>query len=272
MCCWAKVSRSGYYKWRNRLPSQRTQQRECIRKAIIETFSRFKKRYGAPRIATELTELGLPCSVNHVATLMSEEGLKARNGKRFRYQVSNNMFTHVSPNRLARNFTANQPNEKWVSDITYIKVNRGHVYLAVIMDLFSRRIIGWAMDDHMGTDLVVEAFDMAVETRQITPGLILHSDRGVQYRSSEYQGNLNDVGITPSMSRTGNCWDNAAMESFFSRLKVESIHAQVFTNLEEAYAEVFEYIEMFYNSVRRHTSIGSISPNQFEQNYYEQCA
>lgn len=272
MCEWLRVSRSGYYKWRNRVPSSRARQRALVEQALIVTFAQFKQRYGAPRLVLELNHAGIPCSLNHVARLMNEHGMKARNGKNFRFFPAANAINHVSDNLLNRDFCAKRPNEKWVSDITYIKIDRGFVYLAVIMDLFSRQIIGWALDTSMTTDLIVEAFDMAVATRNVRPGLILHSDRGVQYRSGEYQGLLLDEGIRPSMSRKGNCWDNAAMESFFARMKVESIYAESPSNKEEAYAQVFEYIELFYNNVRRHSAIGYQSPKQYEQDYYARCA
>lgn len=272
MCRWLSVSRSGYYKWRSRTPSQQALQREHVRQAVVVAFNQYKKRYGAPRVAVELNESGIPCSVNHIAKLMAQSGLKARNGKNYKYFPSPNQFNHVSEDLLRRNFTVDKPNEKWVSDITYIKVKKGHVYLAVIMDLFSRQIIGWAMDATMTTDLILEAFEMAVTKRQVKPGLILHSDRGVQYRSNEYQRCLLDEDIKSSMSRKGNCWDNAVIESFFARLKVESIHTESFDGLDEAYSCVFEYIELFYNSVRRHSTNGYKSPKEYERIYYEKCA
>ena len=272
MCHWLSVSRSGYYKWRSRTPCQQDLQREHVRQAVVVAFSQYKKRYGAPRVAVELNESGIPCSVNHIAKLMAQAGLKARNGKNYKYFPSPNTLNHVSADLLKRNFTANKPNEKWVSDITYIKVKKGHVYLAVIMDLFSRQIIGWAMDATMTTELITEAFEMAVAKRHVQPGLILHSDRGVQYRSSQYQGSLLDEDIRSSMSRKGNCWDNAVIESFFARLKVESIHAESFAGLDDAYSCVFEYIELFYNNVRRHSSNGYKSPKEYERIHYEKCA
>ena len=272
MCRWLQVSRSGYYKWRNWVPGPRAHQRTLVEQALIVTFEQFKQRYGAPRLVLELNDAGIPCSLNHIARLMSENGLKARNGKNFKFFPAANAINHVSDNLLNRSFSAEHPNEKWVSDITYIKIDRGFVYLAVIMDLFSRQIIGWALDRTMTTDLIVEAFDMAVAKREVRPGMILHSDRGVQYRSSEYQGLLLEEGIRPSMSRKGNCWDNAAMESFFARMKVESIYAEPPGNKEEAYAQVFEYIELFYNNIRRHSANGYRSPKQYEQEYYAQCA
>lgn len=272
MCEWLNVSRSGYYKWRHRPPSEQALRRAHVHEAVVLTFDRFKKRYGAPRIAVELQEAGIACSVNHVAQLMAASGLKARNGKNFKFFPSANAVNHVSDNLLGRDFTAEAPDEKWVSDITYIKLDRGFAYLAVIMDLFSRQIIGWALDSTMTTALIIEAFEMAVARRNVKPGLILHSDRGVQYRSSDYQGLLYDQCIQPSMSRKGNCWDNAAMEAFFARLKVESIYAEPIRTKDEAYARVFEYIELFYNNVRRHSAINYKSPKQFEADYYARRA
>ena len=272
MCRWLSVSRSGFYRWRSRTPSQRSKQREQLRAAVLEVYQAYKKRYGAPRITEELKELGISCSLNHVAQLMQEAGVKARNGKSFRYGPSAEAMSNVADNLLARNFKADKPNEKWVSDITFIRVDGEWLHLAVIMDLFSRQIIGWAVDETMTTELIVEAFNMAVERREVAPGLILHSDRGVQYRSGEYQQALADHQITPSMSRKGNCWDNAAMESFFSRLKVELIYANEYTRASEVYQDVFEYIEVFYNRIRRHSANGYLSPVNYEAHYHAQCA
>jgi len=272
MCKWLDVSRPGYYCWRNRLQGPRKERRVLVTRAVIEAFHQFNMRYGAPRIAVELNESDIPCSLNHIAEIMREQGLRARNGKRFKYQPSPEAMGHVADNLLARDFTAQRPNEKWVSDITYIQAGDNWVYLAVVMDLFSRQIIGWAMDDHMKVDLVLEAFNMAVAKREAQPGLILHSDRGVQYRAWEYQEALESYEIQPSMSRKGNCWDNAAMESFFSRLKVELVYAEEYATLTEAYSSVFEYIEVFYNRVRRHSANDYRSPYDYEQQFLAQCA
>lgn len=272
MCRWLDVSRSGYYKWRHREPSARAKRRALVKQAVVTTFEQFRQRYGAPRLTVELNEAGVPCSLNHIAQLLAECGLQARNGKNYKYFPSVQAINHVSDNLLARKFTASAPNQKWVSDITYIKIERGFVYLAVIMDLFSRKIIGWALDKHMTNDLIISAFNMAVASREVEPGLILHSDRGVQYRSGEYQHLLHQEGIRPSMSRKGNCWDNAAMESFFARLKVESIYAEDINTKEQAYAAVFEYIEVFYNRIRRHSTNGYMSPQAYEDKYFEMCA
>lgn len=239
---------------------------------LTALFNRFRARYGSPRMTVELNENGFPISENTVAKLMEKQGLKARNGKGYKYFPDVLARNHVSDNLLRRNFNASRPDEKWVSDITYIKVERGFVYLAVIMDLFSRKIIGWSLDTTMTNQLIIDAFNMAVASRKVEPGLILHSDRGVQYRSGEYQALLLHEGIRPSMSRKGNCWDNAAMESFFARFKVESLYAEDVNNRQEAYSCVFEYIELFYNSHRRHSSLGYRSPNAYEQEYAQMCA
>ena len=272
MCHWLNVSRSGYYRWRGRKPSQRAIKRELVRCAVVDIYHQFKKRYGAPRITVELNALGITCSENHVAQLLQIEGLRARNGKSFKYQPSAYATYNVSPNLLARNFKANKPDEKWVSDITYIDVDGEWMHMAVIMDLYSRQIIGWAVDETMTTELILAAFNMAISRRQVMPGLILHSDRGVQYRAGEYQEALKEEKIQCSMSRKGNCWDNAVMESFFSRLKVELVYAEEFKTSEPAYRGLFEYIEVFYNRVRRHSSLGYVSPAQYEERYYAQCA
>lgn len=272
MSQWLKVSRSGYYKWCSREISDRERQRIEVERSVVTTFERFKHRYGAPRLTVELNEAGVPCSLNHVAKVMAANDLQARNGKGYKYFPSVQARNHVSDNLLARNFTASKPNEKWVSDITYIKVEKGFVYLAVVMDLFSRKIIGWSLDTSMTNQLIIDAFKMAVAARHTEPGLILHSDRGVQYRSGEYQNLLLTQGITPSMSRKGNCWDNAAMESFFARLKVESIYTEDVKGKSDAYSRVFEYIEMFYNTVRRHSTNSYLSPNNYENSYYAKCA
>ena len=272
MCRWAQVSRSGFYKWRRQEPSARDLRRLEAERLLINLFNQFKSRYGSPRMTLELNESGIDMCENTVAKLMSNQGLKARNGKGYKYFPDVLARNHVSDNLLNRNFTASKPNEKWVSDITYIKIEKGFVYLAVIMDLFSRKIIGWSLDTTMTNQLIIDAFEMAVKSRRVEPGLVLHSDRGVQYRSGEYQRLLLEEGISASMSRKGNCWDNAAMESFFARFKVEALYAEDISSKGEAYSCVFEYIELFYNSHRRHSTLGYTSPNKFEENYLRKCA
>ena len=267
MCRVLGVSRSGFYAWLKRPVSRRRQRRALVAEAVKETFRRFKQRYGAPRLTVELNAQGIACSRNHVAALLREQGLRARNGKRFRYFPRVEGTTNVAGNKLQQNFAAPAPNLKWVSDITYIKVGRAWMYLAAVMDLFSRKIVGWALESHMRESLILDALEMAVVQREPQGNILIHSDRGVQYRGHDYQATLETYGIAASMSRKGNCWDNAAMESFFSRLKVELIYAEAFRTVEEARAGIFEYIEIFYNRKRRHSSLGYISPHEFEQQF-----
>ena len=267
MCRLLKVSRAGFYAWYKRPKSTRQQQRERVSDAVEATFYGFKQRYGAPRLAEELNAQGLRCCVNHVAHLLKMKGLRARNGKGFKYRPRVESKTNVSDNLLARRFNPDGPNQKWVSDITYIKVGRVWLYLAVVMDLFSRRVIGWALDKHMREELILDALAMAVSDRDIQPDTLLHSDRGVQYRGNAYQAALKDAGLRCSMSRTGNCWDNAVMESFFSRLKVELIYAENYQTVGQARSGIFEYIEMFYNRQRRHSANNYMSPADYEQQF-----
>lgn len=267
MCRVLSVSRAGFYAWLTRSVSSRDQRRIDVGTAVEATYTAFKRRYGAPRLTVELNAQGIDCSRNHVAALLRERGLKARNGKGFRYAPRTEAMTNVNDNLLKRNFAASAPNRKWVSDITYIKAGRTWLYLAAVMDLYSRQIIGWALDRHMREGLIREALDMAVSHRKGKHGTVIHSDRGVQYRANEYQEALRQHGLRASMSRKGNCWDNAVMESFFSRLKVELIYAENYKSVEEARAGIFEYIELFYNRTRRHSANGYVSPQERERQY-----
>jgi putative transposase len=267
MCRVLSVSRSGFYAWLKRPLSRRDQRRALVSTAVKDTYESFKKRYGAPRLAIELNAQGIACSLNHVAALLKEHGLRARNGKGFRYRPRTEAMSNVSENLLGQDFEVPAPNEKWVSDITYIKVGRRWLFLAAVMDLFSRKIVGWALDMHMRESLILEALNMAASQRELKPSILIHSDRGVQYRGNEYQEALERHGISCSMSRKGNCWDNAVMESFFSRLKVELIYAENYKMVDEARTGIFEYIEIFYNRIRRHSAIGYVSPHVYEQQF-----
>ncbi len=266
MCKMLGVPRASYYAWQKRPVSQRKQRRAMIGMVVESTFRDFKKRYGAPRLTEELNAQGIECSVNHIAKLLRERGLRARNGKGFRYYPKVEAKTNVEENKLDRHFKAEKPNQKWVSDITYIKAGRKWIYLAAVMDLYSRKIVGWSLDTHMREDLIMDAFEMAAANRDIKDTLI-HSDRGVQYRSNRYREMLQSYDVHCSMSRKGNCWDNAVMESFFSRLKVELVYAENYRSVEEARSSIFEYIELFYNRVRRHSAINYLSPAEYEQKF-----
>jgi putative transposase len=264
MCRVLEVSRSGYYKWKRRYPNTRHQRREAVKSSVIEIYHQFKRRYGSPRITRELNEKGISCSHNHVASLLREADLKAKNGKGFKYGKTNPGLYNVSRNLLERDFTAKRPNEKWVTDITHILIKGGWIYLSVFMDLYSRMIVGWSVDSQMTEALISRALDMAISRRDVKKGLIVHSDQGVQYRSHCYQEKLRSLGCKISMSKRGDCYDNSAMESFFSRLKVELIFTEKFTTLDHIRSELFQYIEIFYNRQRRHSANGYISPMEFE--------
>lgn len=265
MCRVLGVSRSGYYRWLERPISTREARRMEMEALIKDTYEAFEAMYGAPRLAKELTELGHPCSVNYVAKIMSEHGIKALNGKGFNYSHHSLTMHNVSDNLLWRDFAASRPNEKWTTDITYIWVKDRWLYLATVMDLYSRRIVGWSLDTSMTEALISKAMDMALSQRTAVPGLIVHSDRGTQYRSQAYIDYLTANEIRISMSRKGNCWDNAPMESFFSRLKVELIYPKNYRTIEEARSGIFAYIEIFYNRKRRHSANDGMSPVAFEE-------
>lgn len=259
------VSRSGFNKWLDRPKSPRAQRKAEYSQRVKDTYEEFEAAYGAPRITEELNALGFPCSENYIAKIMAEQGIRARNGKGFKYSKHSLTMNNVSDNLLWRNFHANKPNEKWTSDITYIWVESRWLYLATVMDLYSRLIVGWSFGETMTEALIEEALTMAFDRRQVKPGLIVHSDRGVQYRSQQYVDCLNRNDCRISMSRKGNCWDNAPMESFFSRLKVDLIYAKNYQSIDEARSGIFSYIEIIYNRKRRHSANGGISLAAFEE-------
>jgi len=269
MCRVLGVSRPGYYAWLVREPSDQARRRASVGERLEALFYQFRRRYGSRRLMEELNDEGIACSENYVADLMRERGLKALNGKGFRYERRVESMTQVKENVLGRNFSSEAPNRKWVADITYIKVGRRWAYLAVVLDLYSRQVVGWSLDTHMRESLVLQALEMALNRRDTSDGLLMHSDRGVQYRGNEYQQRLRDLCFVPSMSRKGNCWDNAVMESFFARLKVELIYPENYRALDELRHGLFEYIEIFYNRRRRHSSLGYSTPANYERQFYQ---
>lgn len=264
MCRALGVSRGGYYKWFERSPSERAKRRCRFEQLVMCTFAEYRARYGSVRLAVELNKAGYACSVNYIADIMSQKGIKARNGKGFKYSKDVAAMTNVADNLLRRDFEAEAPNQKWVTDITYVWVKIRWLYLATVLDLHSRRIVGWSLDTTMTEQLITNALKMAFKSRKPPKGVLIHSDRGVQYRAYKYQDFMRKHGGIPSMSRQGNCWDNAVMESFFSRLKVELIYAEDYQTLEEARMGIFEYIEVFYNRKRRHSALGHVSPVEYE--------
>jgi transposase InsO family protein len=265
MCEVLGVSPGGYYGRRRRPPSPRQQRSEALVAAIKAVHAEAKARYGSPRVHAELVARGRPCSVNTVARLMRRHGVAAETKREFRCTTDSNHGRPVAENLVGRQFEPAAANRTWTADITYIPTREGWLYLAAVEDLHSRRIVGWSMGARIDSRLVVDALEMAVARRRPGAGLVAHSDRGSQYASEHYQRVLASHGITCSMSRRGDCWDNAPMESFFASLKKELVHDADFTTREQARAELFEYIEVFYNRARRHSALGYLSPDEYER-------
>jgi putative transposase len=265
ICRVLKVSRSGFFAWSRRPPSQRQRRQEELLRKIKQVHQENRELYGSPRVHRALLIDGQSVSRNTVAKLMRREKIRARTKRRFVPRTTDS--THRQPvarNLLDRNFTAERPDRKWVADITYVPTQEGWLYVAAVLDLFSRRIVGWSMADHMQTDLVSDALQMALQQRSPAAGLLHHSDRGVQYASDGYQHLLAHNSIQVSMSGKADCWDNAVMESFWATLKTELIHQQQYATRQEAKLSIFEYIEVFYNRKRLHSSIDYVSPEAFE--------
>jgi putative transposase len=265
MCETLEVSTAGYYAWRQRPKSPSQQRRDSLVVDIRAIHTEVKARYGSPRIHAELVARGQPCCVNTVAKLMHDNDIRAKTTRKFRHTTDSNHDLPVADNLLDRQFDPTSPNESWVADITYIATREGWLYLAAVEDLYSRMVVGWSMAEHMESRLVVDALEMAVQRRLPGEELLAHSDRGSQYASEHYQLLLAKHGIECSMSRRGDCWDNAPMESFFASIKKELVHDADFATRVEARAAIFEYIEVFYNVQRRHSSLGYVSPLEYEQ-------
>ena len=264
MCRMLTVSRSGYYDWRTRPPSARAQANQRLTDDIRRIHQEHKGRVGAPRITRHLHEEGQCVGKNRVAGLMHANGLRAKAARKYKATTNSNHTLPVAPNLLEQDFTAQAPNQKWVSDITYIATDEGWLYLAVVVDLYSRLVVGWAMSERMTAKLVGDALQMALWRRKRPRGVIVHSDRGSQYCSGDYQRLLRDSDLVCSMSKKGDCYDNAAMESWNHSLKVEAIHGERFVTRQAAKDQVFEYIEVYYNRKRLHSRLGYLSPETFE--------
>jgi transposase InsO family protein len=265
MCATLEVSPAGYYAWLVRPPSFQQQRREALLVLIQGVHAAVKQRYGSPRIHAELAARGEACSVNTVAKLMRDNDIRAKSARKFRCTTDSNHPLPVAANVLARQFDPEGPNESWVADITYVPTREGWLYLAVVEDLYSRKVVGWSMAATLESRLVVDALEMAVQRRLPDEGLVAHSDRGSQYASDHYQSLLGKQGITCSMSGVAQCWDNAPAESFFASLKKELVHHEDYQTREEARASIFEYIEVFYNNQRLHSSLGYLTPAAYEQ-------
>ncbi len=265
MCKTLRVSRSGFYAWLGRPESGRARDDRRLTALICGIFDESRKTYGAPRVHRTLRNRDVRCGRNRVARLMKASNLRPKLGRKFRVKTTNSNHKHpIAPDLLCRDFTATGPNQAWVSDITYIPTDEGWLYLASIMDLFSRLIVGWSMSLSLKAAIVIDALNMAIARRSPQAGLIHHSDRGVQYASGEFREILDSLGIESSMSRTGNCYDNAAKESFFHTLKTDLVHHEHYRTRDEARASVFEYIEAFYNRQRIHSTLDYCSPVEFE--------
>jgi putative transposase len=269
MCKALRVSPSGYYAWRSRPVSAREMANRELVKKIETVYYDSYETYGSPRVYHELKAQDVACSENRIARLMRLRGLRAKQVRRYKSTTKRNKRHPVAPNLLKRDFRADRPDRKWLTDITYIPTQEGWLYLAVILDLYNRGIVGWAMSERMTSALTIRALKMAIRERRPGAGLIHHSDQGSQYTDGTYQTLLRDHGIQVSMNGVGTWYDNAPMESFFATLKSELVHHRVYHTRDEARPDLFFYIEAFYNRRRRHSSLDYLSPEAYEQLYQE---
>ena len=267
MCRVLGVHRSGFYAWLQAPASARAKDDARLLGLIKQSWLESGTVYGYRKVCLDLRDWGEHCSRHRVARLMHAEGLKAQRGYGRRPGHRGGRPATIAPNRLDRRFDVAQPDRHWVTDITYLRTHEGWLYLAVVIDLFSRQVVGWAMQGQMHTDLVLQALTMAVWRRRPLPGLLLHSDQGTQFTSGDWQAFLVEHGIECSMSRRGNCHDNAVAESFFQLLKRERVRRRIYMTREEARADVFDYIEMFFNPKRRHSGSGDIAPVEYERRF-----
>jgi putative transposase len=266
MCRMLQVSHGGFYDWRSRGPSRRSVENARLTGLIRTSFLESDRTYGSPRVWRDLIDWGERCGIHRTARLMRAASLQARLKRRRRPIDEGLRPEHmIAPNVLERAFAAEGPNRKWVADFTYVWTAEGWLYVAAVLDLYSRKVIGWSMNAQMTAQLVIDALMMAIWRRGKPIELLHHSDQGSQYTSEDFQRLLADQGITCSMSRKGDCWDNAAMESFFSTMKTERTARRTYVTRDEARADVFDYIERFYNPRRRHSTLGQVSPDQFEK-------
>jgi len=265
LCELMQVSRTGYYSWRTRGTSARQKEYENLIPIVKEAHRISKETYGARRISKEIQAYGAYCGLVKAKTLMQLAGVSAKQKRKFKVTTDSKHNLPVAPNLLNREFKVTGPDLVYVGDITYIWTNEGWLYLAIVLDLFSRQVVGWSLNSRMSRRLVMDALRMAVWSRQPAPGLLFHSDRGSQYCSDDFQKMLKTYAMISSMSRKGNCWDNSVAESFFGSLKTERVFFTNYRNRDEAKRDVVDYIEMFYNSRRRHSYLGYVSPKEFEE-------
>jgi len=265
LCKVMQVSRSGFYSWKKRKKSLRQQERERLIPKVKQIHKQTRGSYGARRISEELKAQGEQCGRSKAETLMRLARVRAKQKKKFKATTDSKHGLAVAPNLLKREFTVHEPDRVYCSDITYIWTKEGWLYLAVIIDLFSRSIVGWSIGNRITKELVINALRMSVWRRRPAPGLIFHTDRGSQYCSKAFQKELKEYGMLSSMSRKGDCWDNSVAESFFATLKIERVFDSVYSTRKEARGDIVDYIEMFYNSNRRHSYLGYLSPMDFEK-------
>jgi transposase InsO family protein len=266
LCKALGVSESGYHAWKGRPESKRSKQDRTLKLHVKAEYERSRKTYGSPRIKLELDSAGIPIGKHRAARLMKEAGIKARKPRKFKVTTDSSHKLDRAPNLVNRRFSelASAPNRLWVSDLTYVWTHQGWLYLCVFIDVYSRKVVGYSIDDTMETKMVNDALSMAFRRRQIKEGLIIHSDQGVQYASSEFKAMLKTFHVVQSMSRKGDCWDNAVAESFFATVKGELIDRQSWASKAHARLAIVEWIECFYNNQRRHTSIGGVCPVEYE--------
>ena len=272
MCRVLEVSRSGYYRWLNQKPSQRELDNQSLDAEIREIYDGSKQRYGSPKITRELRARGCRVSKNRVAKRMREAGLRSKVRRKYRVTTDSKHHFPVAPNLLERNFSAEAANKVWVSDITYLATKTGWLYLTVIIDLFSRLVVGWALSSSLSHEMVVAALKRAIRRRRPGKGLIFHSDRGVQYACTDFRKELAKHEFIPSMSRKGDCWDNAVAESFFGIMKTELVYHERYEGHQDALHSIFEYIEAFYNRERRHSTLEYLCPSEYEKQTLKLCA
>ena len=265
MCQFLEVSRSGYYEWLGRPPRPPTAADQEVQDKIQRYFAQGRGTYGTRRIKHLLAQEGLQVSRRRIGRVLAQAGLRCHTRRKFKAPTAAGQAQTVAPNQLNREFTVQVPDTVYVGDITYLPTGEGWLYLAIVLDLCSRAVVGWSMADHMRAELVSQALAMAICQRQPEAGLIMHTDRGSQYGADSYRQLLRQHGIEPSMSRKGNCWDNAVAESFFHTLKTELIYLEDFDTHEQAQTAVFEYIEVFYNRQRCHSANGYLAPLAYEQ-------
>jgi putative transposase len=272
MCHVLDISRSRYYAWRRRSKGLQQQQNDPLLEKIKEAYKMSRRTYGSPCITKELRENGVRCGKNRIARLTRLHGIYAKTKRRFRVTTHSNHHLPVAANLLKGQFQTDQPNKVWLSDITYIGTQEGWLYLSAILDLYNRQVIGWSMDERLTQDLVLQALQQALGRRKPCSGVVFHSDRGSQYAGHAFRRVLEQHRFSQSMSATGNCYDNAVMESFFHTLKTEVVYFERYRTRAEARQSIFEYIEVFYNRIRRHSALGYLSPLEFENRMSDKAA